>query len=328
MTSVNGSCTWTITHNLGTEDISCTIYENDSVVFAETTVTSENTVTVIFSSSSNIPAETYSALILSKGGLDDSSDSSITIDSELSSISTNPVQNRVLYPSLNRFILPGTTISVKTDGTGDFTTIADVINYLHGKWSTSAIIIQLGSGTFNTDNININSAAYNIPSLKIVGSGIANTLINFTSQENDGFDIVGCDEIIMRNFKIKKPSDTLATSGCGIRVCYRANVKIDNVEIDGCGQGIAATSCNSLELSGGNVTIKNATQGIKANIGGRIWLYGNGYVFNNCTTAWVVEMGGVINGNNPSCTYTSVTNKVSQTVCSSTSQGWITGITV
>ena len=100
LTSVDGVCTWTITHNLGTEEVSCTVYEGDSAIIADVEITSENVITVTINSATNIAAETYSVLVLIKGGVESSGGGSITVDDALSSTSTNPVQNRVIYAAI------------------------------------------------------------------------------------------------------------------------------------------------------------------------------------------------------------------------------------
>lgn len=99
LTPVEGVCTWTITHNLGTEDVNCTVYEGSSEVVTKIDVTSENVVTVKINSSSNVAAKAYSVLVLAKGGMGGSG-GSITVDSSLSATSENPVQNKVIYAAI------------------------------------------------------------------------------------------------------------------------------------------------------------------------------------------------------------------------------------
>ena len=96
-----GVCTWIVTHGLNTENVSCTVYQDDSEVLAEVEITSVDTVTITINSSSDIAAETYSVLILSKGGVSSYNNVSITVDSELSSLSENPVQNKVIKTVLD-----------------------------------------------------------------------------------------------------------------------------------------------------------------------------------------------------------------------------------
>lgn len=101
LTSTEGICVWTVTHNLNTEEVSCTVYEGDDEVFAKVEITSENVITITINSNSNIVADTYSVLILAKGGVSGSVNENITVDSELSATSTNPVQNNIITAAIN-----------------------------------------------------------------------------------------------------------------------------------------------------------------------------------------------------------------------------------
>ena len=100
LTSTEGVATWTVTHNLGTEEVSCTVYQGDNEVLADVAITSANVVTIKFNSASNISAETYSVLVLAKGGLAGAG-GVVSVDSELSTTSLNPVQNKVVTTALN-----------------------------------------------------------------------------------------------------------------------------------------------------------------------------------------------------------------------------------
>ena len=125
LTPVEGVATWTVTHNLGTENVNCSVFYNNSVIIVPTNVISENAITVTFNSTSNIPAETYRVIVMAEGSLAGSDGSSYTlptastttlggvkidgstitindgvisstVDSTLSSTSTNPVQNKII----------------------------------------------------------------------------------------------------------------------------------------------------------------------------------------------------------------------------------------
>lgn len=116
LTSVNGKCTWTINHNLGTENISYTLYEGSDAITAGVSIVSENVITVTFNSESNIAANTFQIVIIAKGSVSSNGDSlllntisdndgtlimnSTSLDNSLSSTSTNGVQNKVIYNAL------------------------------------------------------------------------------------------------------------------------------------------------------------------------------------------------------------------------------------
>lgn len=254
--------------------------------------------------------------------------SAITVDSLLNSSSENPVQNKVLYPSLSKFIPGGTSITVKTDGTGDFNNLTDAISYLSGKWSNGLVTIKLGVGTFNVGNITIDTdLSFNFGELKIEGSGISETIINNTNQNGEGLLIGGRVPIILKLFTYKKPATTIQTVGVGIRPGKRSMCKLENVSIQGCGIGLGANGCVQVELAQ-NCDFTNCTVGVDCNEGGVLRVNQTNFTFNNCSTAWRVRTGGQIHASIPNVTYTSITNKTSQTVGTATNEGWITGITV
>ena len=67
LTPVEGIATWTVTHNLGTENVNCSLYNGDMLVLSSVSVTCENVVTVSLNSDTNIPADTYKIVIISNG---------------------------------------------------------------------------------------------------------------------------------------------------------------------------------------------------------------------------------------------------------------------
>ena len=67
LTSVEGIATWTVTHNLGTENVNCSLYNGDMLVLSSVSITSENVVTVSLNSTTDVPANTYKIVIISNG---------------------------------------------------------------------------------------------------------------------------------------------------------------------------------------------------------------------------------------------------------------------
>ena len=75
------------------------------------------------------------------------------------------------------FIPLGTIFTVKADGTGDFTSLNDAINYLDGKWSNGIVTINLDEGTHTlTDNISL-TRSINIPKITISGHSGGGTIV-------------------------------------------------------------------------------------------------------------------------------------------------------
>ena len=199
LVSQGGACTWTVTHNLGTEEVSCTLYEGDSEVLASIDIISENTVSVRINSSANINANTYSIIVLAKGAASDSSGSgsgggSITVDSELSEDSENPVQNKILYPCLSKFISSQEVIEASQDRYE----LEGLFNYLNSNslFSDGPVQIKFNSGyyeapggflTFHVSNPNLNFKF-------IIGSG-ANVYSNNTYNNTDCFNITSGTDV-------------------------------------------------------------------------------------------------------------------------------------
>lgn len=128
ITPVSGVATWVVTHNLGSSDIICTLYNDSGAeIVKNTTINSANQITVTFNTISNVSAGDYTIVVLATGGssgggsgagLPDQTGQSgkflttngtsaswatvnnITVDSTLSTSSTNPVQNNTITNAL------------------------------------------------------------------------------------------------------------------------------------------------------------------------------------------------------------------------------------
>lgn len=229
--------------------------------------------------------------------------------------------------SNENYIPANTIINVELDGSGDFTTLADATNYIKGKWSNGAVIVQLGNGTFDITTISIDTINFNIPLLLIRGSGTSNTTLRCISRDETAITVFDWSGVVFRSFTM----DGLNQSNniCGIRPSTKSDIKMDNIKFQNMLIGIGVSSNNHCELSG-NLSFENVTYGVDSRHGGRICLAeaSTGWSFTNCNTAYRVSTGGQIHGTSLSVTYTNVTNKVSQTVGTATNNGWITGITV
>ena len=67
LTPVQGVCTWQITHNLGTQDIICTLYMSGVEITKNTTIDSNNAITVTFNAIENLSAGDVRAVIFAFG---------------------------------------------------------------------------------------------------------------------------------------------------------------------------------------------------------------------------------------------------------------------
>ena len=255
----------------------------------------------------------------------------ITIDSELSSSSTNPIQNKVLYPSLSGFLPARTVISVKNDGSGDFTNLNDAISFLEGKWSNGVVTIQIGSGTFNnTTTVVIDNNNFNIPKLKIIGNGETNTILDSNGMEdaqyllklNNGLDIEISD------LKITNSSGSILTGYRGIEQNSFSNLILNNIKCEGINR--LATIYNGAKcMLTNNITIEQARTG---------FMVDSGFLMLNCNlqitdsqAGIFVRFGGTVK-TSTSATYTTanITEAIHpiEAVGTAINDGWITGITV
>lgn len=226
--------------------------------------------------------------------------------------------------SMANYLPHGTTFTVETDGSGDFTSIKAAVASLEYKWSDGTVAISVGEGTFTEEKILINSFRFNIPCLNIAGQGADKTIINSTTTDY-AIEVNGNSKVFLSAFKVV-PGGTKARTGifCNstVNVCTLNNITIEN-----CATAISLdinTNCHA----GTGITVKDCTDGIFAWRFSRITTNAGGsFVFNNVTTAWKVAGGGMIATSCPvgNITYTSVTTKCSQTVGTFNANGYIGG---
>lgn len=322
LTTVEGVCTWTVTHNLETENVSCTIYQDDSEVMAEIEITSDNVVTIKINSSSNITAETYSVLILAKGSAEDGG-SRITIDSVFSNYSTNPVQNKILTPSLSNFIPDNTEFIIKSDGSGDFVSLAEVIEYLNGKWSNGEVIITLESGIHNyTSRLEIHNLHNNIPYLEIRGAGTDLTTLKFQTNNYTmtkgaiNFESI-TNRVVMRNLTIEGNGKSTSNGAC-ISIGYiNGTVYLVGVKTINSNCGFYVHNIGRCKFI--NINVENCINGVIAEYSSQCLLGG---IFKDCDTGITTLKGSSITVDTAT-TFNNVTNNYNQEVNILTANGVI-----
>ena len=335
LTVNNGICSWVINHNLNTEEVSCTVYEGDNEVVVNTEITSENTVTVSINSVSNITAETYSVLIVSKGGVENTHNN-IQIDNSLSSTSENPVQNKVIYNALenklnkSNYLPADTVITVRLDGSGDFTTIASAVAYLNNKWSEGNIIIDIGTGTHEVSSAIIltswnNSQKRNFARIIVKGQGVDSTIIKNTgtsSGTNYIFEISGNPAVIIHSLTFQNTGNVKDV----ITVNREGHLTIQNCKFKDVNLALYAHSGGEIRLEN-NLTFNNVTSAIRAYAGTITGIFSANITFDTVENCYQVKHGGIIRFYySVNCTYTNITKKYSQTVGTATTDGWIAGV--
>ena len=148
----------------------------------------------------------------------------------------------------NNFIPNDTIINVKLDGSGDFTTFKDALDYLTGKISDGTVKVVLGSGTFEVNgNLSFYISKVNIPRIEISGQVKDNTIINGKNTPNwNGVISIGNNNSI---------------------VCFKdLTINTEN-----------STTGSCLKVNGGNVQIYGTTAFTNGSSG--ILIFGNGSVY-------------------------------------------------
>lgn len=237
LTPVEGVVTWTVTHNLGTEQVHCSLYENDNLVVFDLNIISENQVSVSFMSDVNIEAGTHKILI---SGNEGSSGGGTSDHAQLTNLSYASSGHTGFLSSAD-FLPNGTKITVDSNGTGDFTTIQDAINFLSGKWSNGKVTISIANGTYTpTSQITFNGTLFNIPYLEIVGESKTGVIFNFSSMYTTGaFYLFKCsNNILLKQLTINCAGKNLAP-GRGINIDLSTGLTtISNVEVTNSDAGI------------------------------------------------------------------------------------------
>lgn len=297
LTSTAGVCNWVVTHNLGTQNVSCRVYKDDKEIITDTEATSDNVVTVKINSTSDIEAETYSVIVLANGG---GARGGITaIDSNLSPTSMNPVQNRILYPSLSNFIPRDTIFTVKANGTGNFTTIQSALDFLEGKWSNGEVTISIDADTFTITTLLVLNQKFNIPCLLIKGVSKDTTIINKTISENPNEPVLVIKD---QKNQIKISDMTLSTVCLNDSIClsiqgsnvYMSNIKMKNADLTFINNqlGSACELDEILDLE--NDTEKSTMYGIiTSNVSKLITQTTTIINITNASSGLFAEMGGI-----------------------------------
>lgn len=227
------------------------------------------------------------------------------------------------------FIPPNTTYLVKADGSGDFETIKDAVDYLEGKWSTGTVTIELEAGTFEfSSQVNINQQNTNIPLIVIKGQGASSTILKNTNSTTGQY-ILGFYKANAKvsDLSLLRDGGSKSTNYRGILVEDSSKVFVKNVSATGINRIVYVAGDSHCELSG---TISFTSGDIAIACAGSK-IYSGWQATWNITDAnrgLQVTYGGLINGYNTTCNFTDVTTKTSQTVGTATNDGWITGITV
>lgn len=217
-------------------------------------------------------------------------------------------------------------ITVATDGSGDFTSLVDAVNYLSDKYSNGQIRIHILSGTYAINGyINLDGTLGNISKIIIYGDGIDNTILNFTNipSHTGAINIKNISTfVVIRNLTVVN-QDTEKSDRIGIGVKF-APVSVENCKTVNFTEGITSTQAVVRIIN--KVTINDCTSGFVAYAGGRICTdFGVQLVFTNCTYGLNVSMGSTVALTYVQRVFNNVTNLTNITMGSITANGYIGG---
>lgn len=225
--------------------------------------------------------------------------------------------------NLKNYIAGGTVITVKADGTGDFTSLKDAVDSLTGKFSDGKITISIGAGTFNiTETVVIDGGNFNFAELEISGAGKENTIIQNTSATQYQQIILVQNTstlVVIKNLTTKGAS---SSSGVGIASLVSCNINIIDVEVDNCFWGLYPDHNSRMFITDVKGTDLNYVMNV--NRGSKVFCRGN-FTISNAAQVFHVSNASTINVIGVTTTFTNVTTTVSQTINTITSNGMIVG---
>ena len=230
------------------------------------------------------------------------------------------------FMSNANFLPANHEITVATDGSGDFTSLVDAVNYLRDKYSNGQIRIHVLSGTYAINGyINLDGTLGNISKIIIYGDGIDNTILNFTNipSYTGAINIKNISTfVVIRDLTVVN-QDTEKSNRIGIGVKF-APVSVENCKTVNFTEGITSTQAVVRIIN--KVTINDCTSAIVAYAGGRICTdYGVQLDFTNCTYGLNVSMGSTVALTYVQRVFNNVTNLTNITMGSITANGYIGG---
>ena len=139
LTPVSGVCSWTVTHNLNSTSVVCSLYSGSIEIQKNVSIDSANQITVSFNAISEVAAGSCTVVVFSKGA-----NTPLVVDSSLSSSSENPVQNKVINTALtNKLDIDASNLS----STGQ--------KVFDGQWVKSGSSLITGGTLPNSSNTRI-----------------------------------------------------------------------------------------------------------------------------------------------------------------------------
>lgn len=226
------------------------------------------------------------------------------------------------FMSSENFLPADTTIEVKLDGTGDFTTFGDAITYLKGKWSNGTVNISIGEGTFTeAGTLDIHLRQFNIPFLQITGASRDTTTLSRTGVGTYSAAIRVFDGSSSLSFKNLTIQSDNSTNGYCLTALEGASIIAEGVNVKGGYGGYYCYSNGTIE-SRGSIYSTGCACPVYAHDG--IFNARNTTLaFSNASTAFTVVEAGIIKLSNCTKSFTSVSRFASVTPNQITASGYI-----
>lgn len=205
------------------------------------------------------------------------------------------ISKRLLNLDSN-FIPKGTVITVELDGSGDFTSLHDALNYIEGKYSNGEVTIKLGKGTFVAPKISINTARFNFSQLIISGTTREETIIS-TTDWTDKFQamlsIYGYGTpVFLKTCTLKGTRDDNNLINSAFHVAQGARCRIDDVLTKDVTNGIMSYTCGYIIIL--NIFANNVKYALFSQGSTIISVMGCSITCNNVNTICFVNEGGII----------------------------------
>ena len=196
------------------------------------------------------------------------------------------------------FLPDGTIITIKSNGTGDYTDIGSAISYLSDKWSSGTVKISVSAETFTLSSpIIINNPNLN---LIIEGQGTSSSFIKVNYNDTltadyAMFTLQNGANVCFKDIKIGTEKDTQPDlyNHKIILVAETSFLKLDNVLFNGMSRCIQANSSTTVYALS-NCEFTNARWGIFLAGGELLMNYQLKFTLTNIALAFRISNGGTI----------------------------------
>ena len=220
--------------------------------------------------------------------------------------------------SIDNYLAGGTVITVKADGSGDYTTLESAINYISDKWSSGTVKISVSADTYVISSP-ITLSNQNLR-LVIEGQGTSSTWlkVNYNDTLSTGFalfTITNNSNVTFKDIKVGSEKDTQPDlyNHKIFLVSELSNLVVDNVLMNGLSRCIQAEA-GSKVFAKTNCSFTNARWGMFLSGAELEMNYNLTFTFTNIALCFRITQGGLIRFNTLKLSNTSVTDICNQDI--------------